>query len=96
VHAVQFSQALPLAPDVQVIAASLPHAASGVVTDGRRQFKPREHLLAPGKVQVSAQTSQNEIVRALSQLLHDLGRIGQPNGQIKRWQSRFAGSKHTR
>ncbi len=77
VHAVHFFQALLLTPDVQVIAAPLPNTVMSVVMDGRRQFKPRPHLLAPGRVQVPAQVSQNEIGRALSQLLHDLGRVGQ-------------------
>jgi hypothetical protein len=36
--------------------------------------------LAPGKVQLPAQVSENEIGRALSQPLHDLGRVGQLRG----------------
>ena len=80
VHVVQFFQAFLLAPEVQVVAAPLSNTVMSVVRDGRRQFKPRQHPLAPGRVQVPAQVSQNEIGRALSQPLPDLGRAGQLRG----------------
>jgi len=64
-------------PVLQVVMSVVVHAG--------RQFKPRQHLLAPGKFQVVAQIPQDEIGRALCQLLHDLRGVGHlrgPNQQM--------------
>ena len=49
------------------------------------QFKPFQHPLTPGQGRVAAQGPQNEVGRALRQLLHDLRRvreIARPNQQM--------------
>ena len=64
-------------PVLQVVMSVVVHAG--------RQFKPHQHLRAPGKLQVLAQISQYEIGCALCQLLHDLRRVGHlrgPNQQM--------------
>ena len=80
VHVIEFFEPLLLAPNVQVVSTPLPNTVMSVVVHAGRQFKPRQHLLAPGKFQVVAQIPQDEIGRALCQLLHDLRGIGQLRG----------------
>jgi len=97
VQVVQFFQARLLTPDVHVIAAPLPNTVKSVVMDGRRQFKPRASIFwHQGKSRFRRRFLRMKLaVRSRSFCMIWEG-SAKSDGQIKRWQSRFAGSKHIR
>ncbi len=71
-HVVELLRHFPVAPDVHLIKSSLAHPMVSVVMHRGRGRERPQHCLAPRRLRLFAEAFQNELCRALFELLRDL------------------------